>query len=273
MFFFMALCLLSFFPLTGANAQSSAVGPNQAVSSQLTRSIDELFPGLSQSQKDGIFSPGGLIQSHKKNEALLFVPAPGSGIDLLSAVMGTNPSFFAESLLVVPYQGKTLDRLDVYNALGRIRDLKGRLYRSFTRNAEVPLFEDATRIDSVQKNNPIPDPQRSMVLPLSETVYIRLKDVNFGNTFYRGDISTGPYGVTYKLSNSKNISYLFFTVMKEGKFTAMLYMEPLAEGMLIYSMAGAETSDFVSGRIDIPSAISKRLGVFIAWISDGLKSL
>jgi hypothetical protein len=58
--------------------------------------------------------------------------------------------------------------------------------------------------------------------------------------------------------------------MKEEKFAAVLYMEPLIEGMLLYGMAGADASDFVSNRIDIPSAIRKRLAVFTGWIRDGL---
>lgn len=234
------------------------------------RSFDEIFPGIGENRKDELFSEQGLIRSIEKNEALEFLPSPVSGIDLHSAVMKSKPSYLAESLLVVPYQGKILTKLDAYNALGNIRDLKGRLYRSHTRKAEVPLFEDATRLESEKKHNPIPDPGAASLLPVSETVFIRLKDINFGNSFYRGDVSVNPHGITYKLSNFKNITYLFFTVMKEDKFSAVLYMEPLAEGMLIYSMAGADTSDFIASKIDIPSAISKRLAIFIDWIRDGL---
>ena len=253
-FLFFLVCI--FFPYSaGANS---------------LRSFDELFPGIEENRKREVFGPEGLIRSIKANEPLEFVPGAASGIDLRASVMKTNPSYLAESLLVIPYQGKILDRLAAYNALGRVRDLKGRLYRSHTRNAEVPLFEDATRLESDKRNNPIPDPPPAREIPSSETVFIRLKDVNFGNCFYRGDISTSPHGVTYKLYNYRNISYLIFSVMKEEKFTATLYMEPLSEGMLIYSMAGAETSDFIASRIDIPSAISKRLAVFIGWISDGL---
>jgi hypothetical protein len=47
----------------------------------------------------------------------------------------------------------------------------------------------------------------------------------------------------------------------------------LADGILVYSMAGADASDFIANRIDIPSAISKRLLVFMGWIKDNLKTL
>ena len=234
------------------------------------RSLEEIFPALGE-ERSAVFSEDGFLRSLEKNERPGLVPSASSGIDLLSEVLKTNPSYLAESLLVIPYKQKTLDNLDAYNALGRIRDLKGRLYRSHTRNAEVPLFEDATRISGENSTRTIPDPPPSRVLPDSETVYIRLKDINFGNSFYRGDISISPHGVSYHLTNTKNLSYLIFTVMKEGKFSAALYMEPLSEGMLIYSIAGADASDFIASKVDIPSAISKRLAVFISWIKAGLE--
>jgi len=237
------------------------------------RTFDEIFTGLGETEKREIFGGEGLIRSVKRDEKLEFIPAPSSGIDLAGVIRKENPSYLAESLLVIPYQGRTLDKLDIYNALGRIGDLKGRLYHSSTRNAEVALFEEATRIEGERNTRAVADPPPARILPGSETVYIRLKDVNFGNTYYRGNLSISPYGVTYNITNFRNISYLVFTVMKEGKFSAVLYMEPLADGMLIYSMAGADASDFIAGLIDIPSAISKRLAVFIGWISDGLKAV
>jgi hypothetical protein len=243
-----------------------------AAGADTLRSFDGLFTGLGEARKNEVFGDG-LIRSIKKNEKLEFLPAPGSGIDLAGAIYRENPSYFAESLLVIPYQGRIPDKLDIYNSLGRISDLKGRLYRSHTRNAEVALFEEATRIEGERSTRAVPDPPPAGLLPNSETVYIRLKDVNFGNTYYRGDLSVSPYGVTYNITNFRNISYLVFTVMKERKFSAVLYMEPLTEGMLIYSMAGADASDFIANLIDIPSAISKRLAVFIGWISDGLKAI
>jgi hypothetical protein len=49
-------------------------------------------------------------------------------------------------------------------------------------------------------------------------------------------------------------------------------MEPLAEGVLLYGVSGAEVSAFVSKQVDMPSAIAKRLRVITGWVVDGLKS-
>jgi len=234
------------------------------------RSFDELFPSLAESRKKEAFSEEGTIRSVKKNEALEFLPVSGSGIDLHGTIMKANPAYLAESLLVIPYQGKVFTGLDAYNALGRISDLKGRLYHSHTRNADVALFQEAVRLENDKSSKTIPDPAPARELPNAETLFIRLKDVNFGNCYYRTDMAVTPFGLTYKITNTKNITYLLFTVLKEDKFNSILYIEPLTDGMLIYSMAGADASDFISGMIDIPSAISKRLLVFLSWIKDNL---
>ena len=235
------------------------------------RSFDRLFPNLEANRRNAVFSDGGIIRSIGKNGSLEIIPSPDSGISLHRTIMSKNPSFMAESLMIIPYSGKVPTQLDAYNALGKIRDLKGRLYSSHSRGAEVPLFEDATRLESDKKSNPVADPPPAHTLPASDTVYIRLKDINFGNSYYKASFSTGQYGVTYNLTNYKSLSYLFLTVMDEEKFSAILYIEPLAEGIMVYSVAGAGASDFISGRIDIPSAIRKRLAVFIGWVGDGLK--
>jgi hypothetical protein len=238
-----------------------------------TRSFDEIFPFLGEDLRARAFSGAGVIRALKKNETLTLLPAPSSGIDFPSRVLSKNPGYLVESLLVIPYGSRELSVLDAYNCLGKVRDLKGRLYHSATRDADVPLFEDATRLESGKRNRVVPDPAPSAFLPSSETVYIRLKDVNFGNSYYRADVSVDSHGITYSLANYKTISYLFFTVMPVEKFQANLYLEPLDEGMLVYSIAGTDVSDFIANRIDIPSAIGKRLAVFIDWISDGIKAV
>jgi hypothetical protein len=176
-----------------------------------------------------------------------------------------------ESLLVIPYGEKKPGPEDLYHALSKVRDLKGRLYHSATRDENIPLFEEATRIAGPNKSSPLPDPEGEGPAPPSETVYLRLRDANFGNSFYKAEIARHSGGLLYGLSNTRTLSYLLIPVMKEDKFTAQLYLEALDEGVLIYSVAGTEVSDFIAGKISISSAIRKRLEVFISWVRDGVR--
>ena len=234
------------------------------------RSFDALFPRLDREKRGHVFSPEGLIIS-AKTKTFQLLPSSDVGIDLAGAVSRRNPAYLVEALMVIPTDGRDLGFLEIYNALRVIRGLKGRLYHSARRNDEVPLFEDATRVQSEGKTTPIPDPPPSATAPARETVYIRLKDVNFGNSYYRAEVSATGKGLLYSLSNFKTLSYLFIPVIKEGKFIAQLYFEPLAEGVLVYGIAGADVSDFIASQIHIPSAIQKRLEVIIQWVVEGIR--
>jgi len=250
-----------------------------------TRSFDTIFPGLPPEIRKSVFSNNGYL-----NEGFLKSENAASAINLIGnspngltpGITGKVTEKFAgkktgkeketacvvESLLVIP--GKR-DLLAVYNALGRIRNLKGLLYQSHSRGTSVPLFEEATRLESAKKITPVPDPAPASTIPESQTVYVRLKDTNFGNSFYRGDMVLENKGLTFSLTNFRNISFMLVPVIKEEKFIAQLYFEVIDEGILVYSIAGAEVSDFVASKIDIPSAIRKRLSVLISWVTDGLK--
>jgi hypothetical protein len=235
-----------------------------------TRSLSDVFPRISPAVRNQAFSPNGFIESSEKKDGFLLLDSSGLDPRLSNGVLNSQPSVLVESLLVIPRADTPSSLLDVYNALGNIRALKGRLYHSATRDQDIPLFEDATRIAGARKTSPIPDPGPASSIPPSETVYLRIKDVNFGNSYYRGDISLDAFGLVYRLSNYRNLTYLFIPVIKEEKFIAQLYFEPVTEGVLVYSIAGADVSDFVSSKIDMPSAIAKRLAVIISWVVDGI---
>jgi hypothetical protein len=235
-----------------------------------SHSFEDLFPGLEEDHRDLVFSPTGLILSANAPSGLRLIPSSNFDMDISGPVLNRDFSCLVESLLVIPYKDAPIELLNVYNALGKIRNLKGRLYHSATRDANIPLFEDATRIKSARSNSPIPDPPDAPSIPGSETIYIRVKDVNFGNSYYRANITTGQAGLLYYLSNFKSLTYLFFPVIKEDNFITQIYFEPITEGVLVYGIAGADVSDFVASRIDISSAIRKRLEVILDWVIDGV---
>jgi hypothetical protein len=236
------------------------------------RSFDEIFPGIPSAVREAALSSEGFYWSGETALSSALVGSSQSVIDpqIIEAVFLKQPRFLVESISVIPGKANEYSLLNVYNALGKIKGLKGRLYHSFTRNDNIPLFEDVTRIESARRNIPIDDPPLASKIPPSETVYVRLKDVNFGNTYYRGDMTLVRHGLRYSLSNNRNITYFFVPVIKEEKFIAQLYFEPIAEGILIYALAGVDVSDFISSKLDMASAIGKRLAVIIGWVAEGI---
>ncbi|MCL2805231.1 MAG: hypothetical protein FWD26_04760 [Treponema sp.] len=235
-----------------------------------TRSLNDIFPNINEETRSLIFSESGYVKSSQKSGGFVILGGETSRLapENINMILRRNPGYLVESIQVI---SGSANLLAVYNALSRVRDLKGRLYRSASRNQEVPLFEEATRIASERQTGAIPDPAPAAEVPQSETVFIRLKDVNFGNTFYRGEMALVQNGLRYTLSNFRHMTYLLVPVIREDKFIAQLYFEPINEGILIYSIAGADISDFFASKIHIDSAISKRLSVITSWAIDGIR--
>ena len=238
------------------------------------RAFNDVFPNLNQDIKTSVFNESGYVKSSQKTGGFVIIGnGQTSKLDpqIANNVLRKNPAFLVESILVLQRNNGPVSLIDIYNTLGNIGDLKGRVYNSYTKNRPVPLFEEANRIASEKQTTAIPDPPPAKTLPKNETVFIRLRDVNFGNTYYRAEMALIQNGLRYTLTNFRNMSYLFIPVIKEDKFIAQLYFEPIQEGILIYSVAGADISDFVASKIDMDSAISKRLNVINSWAIDGIK--
>jgi hypothetical protein len=239
------------------------------------RAFNDIFPDLDNDERTEVFNGAGLVKTSSKENGddLKNVHKSAVGIDsiIINKVLSMDPGYLVESVSVIPGNQEDVTLLDIYNSIRNIRGLKGKLYRSTTRKQYVPLFEDATLIMSERQTTPIPDPPPSQAVPLEETVFLKLKDVNFGNSYYRGEVKLIQNGLCYTLVNFKNLSYLFVPVIKEGNFAALLYFEPVKEGVLIYGFAGIHISEFFASKIDVNSAMSKRLAVITSWAVDGFQ--
>ncbi|MDR2517508.1 MAG: hypothetical protein LBC88_09050 [Spirochaetaceae bacterium] len=234
------------------------------------RSFASLFPGMDEETRTAVFSEEGWLRVVEYGALSHFESSLPEETGFEREIAGRAPRFLVESISVIPVD-RAVSLLDIYNSLGNVRNLRGREYHSFTRDRYVPLFEDATRIESPARRRAIADPAPAAELPPSDTIYMNLKDNNFGPCFYRADFTALEHGVLYQLTNFKTISYLVVPVMRENTFFTRFYIEPLQEGVLIYCAAGADVSDFVAARVSIPSAIEKRLFVIRLWITDGLR--
>ena len=269
-FFVFILTALCAFPLIAENFSSETLSDER-------RFFDDIFPNLPPAIRAAAFTDSGHLSysSWSNVESGSFVVigrAEGSSIDrqIVNAVLNRNPGYLVETLLVIPRKPEETSLLDVYNALGEISGLKGRLYHSRRRNRYVPLFEDATRLAG-NRGTPVPDPPPATSIPANEKIFIRLRDANFGNSFYRAEISQSGNGLIYRMSNSRNLSYLFIPVVREGNLIAQLYFEVIQEGILIYGLSGVDVPDFFASMIDMGSAIGKRLAVIISWVVDGIE--
>ncbi|MDR0557670.1 MAG: hypothetical protein LBG43_07390 [Treponema sp.] len=229
------------------------------------RSFADVFPGLDEEKKQSAVSADGFVIAGKGVALQRIVPAR-YGFAVQQAIL--KNAYITESIAFIPSQKATV--LDIYNALLNIRNIKGIPYHSATKDADVPLFEDATRIKSDKDTSAIPDPPSVSATPGTETWYVRLKDANFGNSYYRVDIDASSRAIMCTLTNFRDLSFLVIPVIKKEKFIAQFYFEPVAGGLVIYGVASADVSDFFASKIHVPSAVQKRLEVIKQWVIGGL---
>jgi len=233
------------------------------------RSFYDVFPNLSMRQKAMVMGSMGLRNAFEKNDTPTFSPNPDSGVDLYSKVMTKKPSHLIEALVLVPRGKRELDLIDIYNGLRRIKNIQD--FKLTAGDKEYKIFQDTTRLESAQKRKPIADPPHTDTLPLSETMYLRFVDLSMGDLYLKGEVTVSLYGLTYTLTNFRDVTYSIFTVMRAERYLTIIYLEPVKEGILIYSMSGLNIPSFVSSRINLPRSMSYRIIVLINWITDGLR--
>jgi len=234
-----------------------------------TRSFNDIFPGLTQVQRAIVMSGRGFRNSFEKDESPTLIPKADSGINLFNSVMAKKPSHIIEALIVMPYNKRELDFLDIYNALRRIKNIQD--HTLSIRGNDVKLFLDTTRLESAQRRRPVPDPPHADRLPFSETMYLRFIDQYMGDLYLRGDISIGLYGITYSLSNFRDVFYSIFRIMKAESFSAIIYIEPVKEGILVYSMSGIYIPGFIAHRVNLTPNMNNRITILVNWINEGLR--
>jgi hypothetical protein len=233
------------------------------------RSFDNLFPNFTRRQKTMAFVNDGLKYYFGKDGSPTLMPAVDSGIDLFSSVMRKNPSHIIEAMIVVPYHDIELDILDIYNALGKIEDISN--YSFMINGKFYNIFEETTRIESARNRKSISDPPPADMLPYAETMYLRFKDSDYGNLYIRGDVSMSLYGITYSLTNFTDVRYFLVPIMKAEGISIVIYLEPLKEGVLVYSMSGLYVPGFIADRVNLTPSINRRINALVGWITDGIR--
>jgi len=233
------------------------------------RSINDVFPGLTRIQRANIMSGKGVRNAFEKSGSPTLVTNPNLGINLIGGIMEKKPSHIIEALVLVPYNMRVLDLLDIYNALRKIKRIQDQTIPA--KGGDVKMFKETTRLESAQRRRPVSDPPRADTLPDSETTYLRFVDQYMGDLYIQGKITVSAYGITYSLSNFRDVYFSIFRVMKAESFSAIVYLEPVKEGMLIYGMSGIYLPEFISRRINLTPNMNNRITALVNWITEGLR--
>jgi hypothetical protein len=238
-----------------------------ALSAQM-RTIDTIFPSLDADIKKKLAAERIYVNS----EALAgfrVIPSLSAELPSLMPQKGTY-KYLIETLIYIP-EAKNKNITHIYNALKDLDTLQGRTYYSTTRKKNTMLFLEAVRIVSDTNFRIMPDNIPTVFMPDSEVRFMRLKDVNFGNCYYRADVKKNGNGIQFSLTNFKTINFIFVPVIKNNDLFINYYIEPLPEGVMFYGLIAVKAASYIDDIVDVPQAIIKRIGVINEWIIDGLR--
>jgi len=234
------------------------------------RNIMQVFPACTAEQRNAALSSAGYLYYGDRSENLTLMPHTGETITISKSSLGPKPGFFLEYLQILPRKNMSL--LRIYNAVQKIQDLKGRLYYSQTAKKYMPVFTDAVRIEGPGNLKAfLPDPPLAGMVSSRETIYTRITDARFGNCYFEISLTSDKQGIMYRTTNFRPLTFGPIPVIKERVLNILLYIEPVEEGLAVYCLAGTEVSDFIAKYVDIPTALNKRMSVFVEWMLDGTK--
>jgi hypothetical protein len=231
------------------------------------RSLSAVFPKL---------DPAALAQARSQDgysatgdSSPRFLPSGEAAAIIAKALEGRESSFLVETLTIVPGKAAA-SKLDLFNAITRYRGLSGVTYSSKSKGEGSVLFNEVTRIADLRKATPLPDlPAAS--LPASAEQYIRLKDANFGTSYYRVRLDTSPPGIVFAMSNARSLDYFFIPVVAADRLFCIFYVEQASEGLLIYSVSGGKVSGTAAKQVNISSAVRKRAMAISGWLVSSLE--
>jgi hypothetical protein len=73
------------------------------------------------------------------------------------------------------------------------------------------------------------------------------------------------------MTNFRDVTFSLFSIMKAERFSAVIYLEPVKEGVLIYSMSGIYLPGFLVSRVNLTPNMNRHISVLLSWIIEGLE--
>ncbi len=231
-------------------------------------SIDSSLQGIEPEIIDLLKTDEEVFRYDYQGNGIRFLPEnPFSG-DTIRLVLNMEPNVLSEALYLIPYTDEIKDmNLAMYNMIRQVRNIENVTYFSATRNAEVALFEDVYRVESMKNKRSVLPDDTVDTIPETESLFLYMKEVNFGSAYYRLDLELREDVLRLNLVNTSTIRK-FVKVLDEEAMNLQLLIIPTDEGFLVHGLCTLDVhnKDFVQGLLDTYSAFYKRLYALETWI-------
>ncbi|MCL1813980.1 MAG: hypothetical protein FWG29_10740 [Treponema sp.] len=196
--------------------------------------------------------------------------------DALERLIETNrrsidPNVTVESLRLYKKRSSqgnwtAAERTELYNGLTAISTLKGLEYFSKSRNAMRLLYETSAVIDGPDSKNPRPDPVHS-VPPAQMSVYVRQKDLTFGDNVYEFTYHAGESSFIVVQNNVTDLNYGPITVIGKNKLKSVVGVFDCGPYLVVYAASMAKASMLPGMKQRAGESIFNRANALLGWFT------
>lgn len=154
-----------------------------------------------------------------------------------------------------------------YNQLMAISTMEGIEYYSHSRETMRLLFELSHRVQNRDSKDPVPDLYFRSRLPATRTIYVRQKDLTFGDNHYSITYHREDGLVWAEMTNLNQLWYGIIPVIGPGSVKFIFALAPSDEGLYFYAHALVDVFTLLGMEERAGNSFSSRIEALSQWFS------
>ena len=158
------------------------------------------------------------------------------------------------------------EELRLYNEIVSLSTLAGIKYFSASRGEMRILYDFSHIIDGPSTRVPLPDPVFSQ-LPAEFNVYVRQRDLTFGDNVYRFDFFTSPGALIISMENMTALSVGIIRAIGRNNLRSAVAILDAGEYILVYVVSMARAASVPGMRERIGNSFTNRAEAIIHWFT------
>jgi hypothetical protein len=188
-----------------------------------------------------------------------------------NALQDLDPSFLVETLCVYHKPSgasfpawSEVERSALFNRCLALSSLAGLEYYSESRKRMRTFYETSTVIDSPETKRPLPDPVYDTP-PASALLYVRQKDLTFGDNIYRYEYHARSDALLFTQENLTTLSLVLIPAVGKNRLRSVVAVFDAGADLLVYVLSAAKATSLPGLNERIGESFSNRADAVLRW--------
>ena len=159
------------------------------------------------------------------------------------------------------------EQTSLFNRITALSALAGIEYFSESRQAMRVFYDISHVVDNPASRNPLPDPTFA-VIPESVSLYVRQRDLTFGDNIYRFDFRTSGDSIFFLQENLTSMTRGIIPAIGRNRLRTIFALIDTEDSILLYAVAMARTAPVPGMNDRIGSSFNNRARAIIQWFAN-----